>query len=230
MKCYTNHHFQEETDWEGGSNDADDSEDDDDDDDEEIKAGTSGLRPAGGTDSGREVFPVLAPPEQFQNCLSPSATYEVRSDQSLSPSETSDLIFSQSPGRLSVASPAYSNDSVSSMMSSSTTTEKSVRFSDRDLILSTPGNLPAPPRLSPILYLHFICTEPGGAPSWPFRSDQSDHPVRTDRHELLPIKVKSILKSEQPSVYSKNYNGGGSRSTIPDVTSFFLDKEDGTLV
>ena len=42
--------------------------------------------------------------------------------------------------------------------------------------------------------------------------------------------MKSILKSEQPSVYSKNYNGGGSRSTIPDVTSFFLDKEDGTLV
>ena len=83
--CFTNHHFQEETDWEGGSNDADDS-DDDDDDDEEIKAGTSGLRPA------REVFPVLAPPEQFQNCLSPSATYEVRIDESSAPSETSDQI------------------------------------------------------------------------------------------------------------------------------------------
>ena len=92
FNCFTNHHFQEETDWEGGSNDADDSEDDDDDDDEEIKAGTSGLRPAGGTDSGREVFPVLAPPEQFQNCLSPSATYEVRIDESSAPSETSDQI------------------------------------------------------------------------------------------------------------------------------------------
>merc|ERR1719192_574095 len=33
--------IEEETDWEGGSNDADDSDDDDDDDDEEIKAGTS---------------------------------------------------------------------------------------------------------------------------------------------------------------------------------------------
>lgn len=30
----------------------------------------------GGGD-GKEVYPVLAPPEQFQNCLSPSATYEV---------------------------------------------------------------------------------------------------------------------------------------------------------
>ena len=74
----TNHHFQEETDWEGGSNDADDSEDDD---DEEIKAGTSGLRPPAGAVAAREVFPVLAPPEQFQNCLSPSATYEVRIDE-----------------------------------------------------------------------------------------------------------------------------------------------------
>ena len=177
------------------------------------------------------MFPVLAPPEQFQNCLSPSATYEVRSDGSLLQQRLRiSRIFSQSPGRLSVASPAYSNDSVSSMMSSSTTTEKSVRFSDRDLILSTPGKLS--PRLHPSIsiYILFAPLEPGGAPSWPFRSEQSDHPVRTDRHELLPIKVKSILKSEQPSVYSKNYNGGGSRSTIPDVTSFFLDKEDGTLV
>merc|ERR1719288_428740 len=71
---------------------------------------------AGG--DAKEVFPVLAPPEQFQNCLSPSATYE-------------------NPGpRQSVVSPAYSNDS--SVITSSTATEKSVRFSDRDYILSTP--------------------------------------------------------------------------------------------
>lgn len=30
-----------------------------------------------GASRGKEVFPLLAPPEQFQNCLSPSATYEV---------------------------------------------------------------------------------------------------------------------------------------------------------
>ena len=151
MKCYTNHHFQEETDWEGGSNDADDSEDDD---DEEIKAGTSGLRPAGGPVCAREVFPVLAPPEQFQNCLSPSATYEVRIDESFPPSRRPQIypIFSQSPGRLSVASPAYSNDSVSSILTSSTATEKSVRFSDRDLILSTPGN-PASCHLPSHIYI-----------------------------------------------------------------------------
>ena len=107
MKCYTNHHFQEETDWEGGSNDADDSDDDDDDDDdEEIKAGTSGLRPAGGPVCAREVFPLVAPPEQFQNCLSPSATYEVRIDESLAPAETSDLtdIFSE-PGQTECGQP-----------------------------------------------------------------------------------------------------------------------------
>ena len=99
----TNHHFQEETDWEGGSNDADDSEDDD---DEEIKAGTSGLRPPAGAVAAREVFPVLAPPEQFQNCLSPSATYEVRIDESLAPAETSDLtdIFSE-PGQTECGQP-----------------------------------------------------------------------------------------------------------------------------
>ena len=67
--------LQEETDWECGSND-EDTEDD------EIKAGASGVA-AGGADPspgcrpGKEMFPVLAPPQQFQNCLSPSATYEV---------------------------------------------------------------------------------------------------------------------------------------------------------
>ena len=67
--------LQEETDWEcgsGGSNDEDS-------DDEEIKAGTERIQRQQQQQAGRrEVFPVLAPPEQFQNCLSPSATYEVR--------------------------------------------------------------------------------------------------------------------------------------------------------
>ena len=54
-------------------------------------------------------YPLLAPPRQFQTCLSPSQQY------------------SAGPGRLTVASPAYSNDSVSSALTSSTATEKSVR-------------------------------------------------------------------------------------------------------
>ena len=67
--------LQEETDWECGSNDEDT-------DDEEIKAGAAvrGANGAGADNckiSGKEMFPVLAPPQQFQNCLSPSATYEV---------------------------------------------------------------------------------------------------------------------------------------------------------
>ena len=56
--------------------------------------------------SAREVFPVLAPPEQFQNCLSPSATYEVRIDESLAPPQTPDLtdIFSE-PGQTECGQP-----------------------------------------------------------------------------------------------------------------------------
>ena len=137
-------------------------------------------------------FPVLAPPEQFQNCLSPSATYE-------------------SGGmRPSVASPAYSNDSVSSALSSSTATEKSVRFSDRDHILSTPE-----PR-------------PGTAAAWwrnlekPSSSQQHQH---REPALVSAVKVKSILKPEPP--YPKNYVGGVGSA---DVTSFLLDGEDGTLV
>ena len=69
------YNLQEETYWECGSND-------DDTDDEEIKAGTVRMKAAvgdgvGGSGDLKEVYPVLAPPEQFQNCLSPSATYEV---------------------------------------------------------------------------------------------------------------------------------------------------------
>ena len=87
------------------------------------------------------------------------------------------------------------------------------------------------------------------------RSHPSNSPT-TDRLELLPIKVKSILKSEpNPPSYTKNYNGGNCLehlftlslkyfnlwnhskwvhfvgiNNIPDVTSFFLDKDEGTLV
>ena len=78
--------LQEETDWEcgsGGSNDEDS-------DDEEIKAGTERIQQQQQQQAGRrEVFPVLAPPEQFQNCLSPSATYEVRT---LTPAPTQSII------------------------------------------------------------------------------------------------------------------------------------------
>ena len=55
------------------------------------------------------------------------------------------MLQTESCPRLSVASPAYSNDS--SVMTSSTATEKSVRFSDRDYILSTPGLMSAQSRL-----------------------------------------------------------------------------------
>ena len=77
--------LQEETDWEcgsGGSNDEDS-------DDEEIKAGTERIQQQQQQAGRREVFPVLAPPEQFQNCLSPSATYEVRT---LTPAPTQSII------------------------------------------------------------------------------------------------------------------------------------------
>lgn len=180
--------IEEETDWECGSNDEDS-------DDEEIRAGTvymeqAAAAVAGGASRGKEVFPLLAPPEQFQNCLSPSATYET-----------------ESCPRLSVASPAYSNDS--SVMTSSTATEKSVRFSDRDYILSTP--------------------EPGMSSShlWPLRAHCSDlvpaSPGAGGRPDLHPFKVKSILKSDQQS-------GRQAAAAVPDVTSFFLDKDEGTLV
>lgn len=171
--------IEEETDWEcgsGGSNDEDS-------DDEEIKAGTERIQRQQQQQAGRrEVFPVLAPPEQFQNCLSPSATYESEA----------------AAGRGGVVSPAYSVDSTVtvSTVSSSTATEKSVRFSDRDHILSTP--------------------EPS---CWP------PHPSASPPVCPPSARVKSILKPEQsPGLYK------GSPASIPDVTSFFLDKDEGTLV
>ena len=168
----------EETDWEEGCETEEEESED-----EELLIHRKSVQQA-------IPFPVLAPPEQFQNCLSPSATYE-------------------SGGmRPSVASPAYSNDSVSSALSSSTATEKSVRFSDRDHILSTPE-----PR-------------PGTAAAWWRNLEKpSQHQHRSPEALVSAVKVKSILKPEPP--YPKNYVGGVASS---DVTSFLLDREDGTLV
>jgi len=168
----------EETDWEEDGCDTEDEESDD----EELLIHRKSVQQV-------MPFPVLAPPEQFQNCLSPSATYE-------------------SGGmRPSVASPAYSNDSVSS----STATEKSVRFSDRDHILSTPE-----PR-------------PGTAAAWWRNLEKPQNQHRSPETAKLAaspaVKVKSILKPEPP--YPKNYVGGVASA---DVTSFLLDREDGTLV
>jgi len=179
--------IEEETDWEEGC----ESEEDEESDDEE-------LRVHGHCVSGGDLpFPVLAPPEQFQNCLSPSATYE------------------SGCMRVAVASPAYSNsnDSVSSALSSSTATEKSVRFSDRDQILSTPE-----PRQS--------------GPAW------LPQVHRAESHRSLEaghggVRVKSILKPEHQTC-TKNYVGGvaprGVGGQQHEVTSFLLDTEDGTLV
>ena len=168
----------EETDWEEGCETEEEESDD-----EELLIHRKSVQQV-------IPFPVLAPPEQFQNCLSPSATYE-------------------SGGmRPSVASPAYSNDSVSSALSSSTATEKSVRFSDRDHILSTPE-----PR-------------PGTAAAWWRNLEKpSQHQHRSPEALVSAVKVKSILKPEPP--YPKNYVGGVASA---DVTSFLLDREDGTLV
>ena len=142
-------------------------------------------------------FPVLAPPEQFQNCISPSAMYE--DDHFTTPGRTFALLapsYHHGAGdgglmnskagmlRAGVASPAYSQDSTS------TGTEKSVRFSDRDHILSTPEPRPPPPG--------GYSLEVGG------------------NHEGGEV-VKGILKAE-------------ATVKVPDVTSFILDSEDGTLV
>lgn len=204
---------EEETEWElvGDEVETDDYDDDDSECcDEEIKARLTQRRMG-----GEETFPVLAPPEQFQNCLSPSAQYESRGVVSQYHCNKNSQSRSQYEGSTrmgGVASPAYSHtdDSVSSAMTSSTTgTEKSVRFSNRDLILSTPE--PRPPT-------HSFC--------WPSGSNISSSRPNRGRSEELhssAIKVKSILKSEPH--YTKS-----SVTNVPDVTSFNLDKEDGTLV
>jgi len=163
--------IEEETDWEEGC-----SEEEEESDEEELRSHRTSAPP----------FPVLAPPEQFQNCLSPSATYE-------------------SGGmRPSVASPAYSNDSVSSALSSSTATEKSVRFSDRDHILSTP--------------------EPAPAPAWWRNIQNKSSEQRTENPATSAVKVKSILKVEA------GYPRGSSQGGPSGVDSFLLDMDDGTLV
>ena len=153
-------------------------------------------------------------------------------------------MFFQNPGpRQSFVSPAYSNDS--SIMTSSTATEKSVRFSDRDYILSTPGHYIVFNINNSINSVHSINSINGVLMAFSFPlykiinillfieprmtgSTQCSAPIlhqRTnistsnssssmghlqhDRMELLPIKVKSILKSEQNTpTYSKKYTEG----------------------
>jgi len=201
---------EEETDWELVGDEVDtDCDNDSESCDEEIKARLIGRRIG-----SNETFPVLAPPEQFQNCLSPSAQYDNVCGGDMSQYHKSNTHlraqYDATPRMGGVQSPAYSHtdDSISSNMTSSTAgTEKSVRFSNRDMILSTPEPKPASHHMS-----------------WPSGST----PNRTEGYEkdifLYPaIKVKSILKSETP--YTK-YNS----PIVPDVTSFLLDKEDGTLV
>ena len=62
---------------------------------------------------------------------------------------------------------------------------------------------------------------------WPLRAHCSDlvpaSPGAGGRPDLHPFKVKSILKSDQQS-------GRQAAAAVPDVTSFFLDKDEGTLV
>ena len=129
-----------------------------------------------------DIFPVLAPPQEFQNCISPSAIYEM-STMSFTNFGAKNLSIEKCARSCAVASPAYSHDS---SITSSSATEKSVRFSDRDHILSTPEPRPA------TLVRSSSCRE--GVEDCP--------------------KVKGILKSDK----------------VPDVTSFMLDSEDGTLV
>jgi len=199
---------EEETDWELGEDDIETDDDDSEICDEEIKARLTERRMR-----CEETFPVLAPPEQFQNCLSPSAQYETGDIVShYNCSSTSQSRSQFEANTRGVASPAYSHtdDSISSAMTSSTTnTEKSVRFSNRDLILSTPE--PRPPT-------HSFC--------WPSGTNISGICPDRGRSEAMhgsSIKVKSILKTEP-------FNSKIGGSNVPDVTSFLLDNEDGTLV
>ena len=67
---------------------------------------------------------------------------------------------------------------------------------------------------------------------WPLRAHCSDlvqaSPGAGGRLDLYPFKVKSILKSDQQSGRSAAASDRGC--PVPDVTSFFLDKDEGTLV
>ena len=58
---------------------------------------------------------------------------------------------------------------------------------------------------------------------WPLRAHCSDLAPASPggRLDLHTFKVKSILKSDQQA---------RSPASVPDVTSFFLDKDEGTLV
>ena len=141
------------------------------------------------------------------------------------------LLYVQSEaaaGRGGVVSPAYSVDSTVtvSTVSSSTATEKSVRFSDRDHILSTPGEC----WLSRITLFDLNVTPCSEPSCWP------PHPSASPPVCPPSARVKSILKPEQsPGLYKQSPASSpglykGSPASIPDVTSFFLDKDEGTLV
>ena len=67
---------------------------------------------------------------------------------------------------------------------------------------------------------------------WPLRAHCSDLVPASSgaagRLDLHPFKVKSILKSDQQSGRAAAASDRGC--PVPDVTSFFLDKDEGTLV
>ena len=68
---------------------------------------------------------------------------------------------------------------------------------------------------------------------WPLRRVASDPPPSAGggRLDLHPFKVKSILKSDQQQCgKTETARGRQAAGQIPDVTSFFLDKDEGTLV
>ena len=108
-------------------------------------------------------------------------------------------------------------------MTSSTATEKSVRFNDRDFILSTP---------EPCLLRQVGAA---GRSHWlglPTDPPGSARPTEDDLPDHLPgpeMKVKSILKSEA-GYHHPGGSAAGYQDIVPDVTSFLLDREDGTLV
>lgn len=124
---------------------------------------------------------------------------------------------------------SYCNNSLwcvaaSSHLTSSSATEKSVRFSDRDLILSTPEpRPPQPARLEAVTsgglwpfirpYNHQQPRQEGiGVASSGGGRTANDGQVAAASCGSHQPKVKSILKS------------------CPEVTSFMLDHDDGTLV
>jgi len=115
--------------------------------------------------------------------------------------------------------------SASSNLTSSSVTEKSVRFSDRDLILSTPEPRPPPP----------LAAVNG---RWPFIRPyhHHQHPHQhcvsgANGSDVSNCRTKETMAaggSSQPKVKSILKTDGFK--SCPDVTSFMLDNDDGTLV